>query len=92
MSVQYRDGSFGETKAIQEAMEEFETAIDAGTAKALHIGTPEEIEELKAQVDMADRIEAMEGRLRDIEAMNSSIIETPTHEQLKKILDTHNEV
>jgi len=87
MSTQYIDGHFGETKPFTEAMQEFMIAAEAGTAKAFHIGTPEQIEEVKSEKDNADKIEALKLKLADMEAVinKNKIIKTPTYEQVKEI-------
>lgn len=51
MATEYKDGTFGETLPIDEALEEFQNACEDGTAKALHVGTYDEIELERAKAD-----------------------------------------
>ena len=84
MTVQYRDGTFGETLPLSEAMEKFKDAVDAGTAKSLHVGTQEEIDQVKEEQIMKYKLSSINDRLKDLEAKNSSIIDAPTLNEIKK--------
>lgn len=84
MATEYIDGSFGETKPINEAFEEFINAIDAGTAKAFHVGTPEQIDTVKEELSIRDELKTLKNRMGDIEANNSQIIAKPSLEEIEK--------
>lgn len=84
MATQYKDGSFGETKELSEAMKEFLEAAEVGQARALYAGTPEEIEVIKTEASLEDQIKDINNRLKDIESENS-VIEKPTLNQIQKI-------
>jgi hypothetical protein len=88
MATEYRDGSFGETKPLKEAIEDFSKALEDGTAKALHVGTPEEIEQVKArkQADPAKEIEELKKRMDALESEKKSPIRVPTWEEVNKVL------
>lgn len=87
MSTQYIDGSFGETKAFPEAMEEFMNAVDSNTAKAFHVGTFDEIEMVKEEVSNSDKIQALQAQVADMEAVinKNKIIAIPTYAEIKEI-------
>ena len=87
MSTQYRDGTFGEIKPFPEAMQEFMTAAEAGTAKAFHIGSEKEIEEVKNEVANAEKIKQLSENVKDLEARinKNKIIATPTFAEVKEI-------
>lgn len=79
MAVQYTDGTFGDIKPINEAMQEFDAALLADTAKALHVGSPEEIGKVKQERDMDAAIQKIEDRLKDLEVKNHvGVIHVPT--------------
>lgn len=88
MSVEYKNGTFGETRPIDEALEEFVDAIDGGTAKALHVGTYTEIEKEKAKADFRRDIrksmEELSDRVDELEE-DDSIIKPATPEEIAKI-------
>lgn len=87
MSTQYTDGTFGETKPFNEAMEEFQNAVDSDTAKAFHVGTFEELEKVKDEVANAEKIKQLSENVRDLEARinKDKIIATPTFAEVKEI-------
>ena len=87
MSTQYKDGSFGETRPFNEAMEEFMVAVESNTAKAFHVGTREEIHEVKKEESNAVNIKKLEASLADLKAdMNiSKIIDIPNYDEIKNI-------
>lgn len=59
MSVQYTDGSFSETMPLDEAIEEFQDALNQGTARALYVGTENEVEQIKKRKALEDQISEM---------------------------------
>jgi hypothetical protein len=64
MSVQYSDGSFSETMPFDEAVEEFQKALDLNTARALIVGTEDEIEQIKNRKALEDAPEVSETIIR----------------------------
>ena len=84
MATQYLDWSFGETKPIDSALEEFMGALESGTAKAFHVGTPEQIESIKEEVCVRDEVTLLSDRLSSIEAKNSEIIISPSLDDIKR--------
>lgn len=78
MSVQYTDGTFGETMPVDEAVEAMRDAIEAGTARALHVGTEEQIEQIKKSVPMEDKLKQMEQTLKELQADKNGVIDTST--------------
>ena len=89
MSVEYKDGIFGDTLPIDDAMKEFVNGIEQGTVKALHVGSYEEVEETKAKEDFRRDIkksmDELSKRLDNIEDAEESIIKPATPEQITKI-------
>jgi len=85
MATQYTDGHFGETKDFPEAIAEFATALDAGTAKAFHVGTPEQITEVKAKADLQSQFDAL---ANDVECLKATgpmgMISVPTTEEVER--------
>ena len=90
MSVEYKDGTFGDTLPIDDAMKEFVNGIEQGTVKALHVGSYEEVEESKAKADfhrdIKKAMDELSKRLDDVENTEESIIKPATPEQIAKII------
>lgn len=88
MATEYKDGTFGETRPIGEAMEEFVEAMEDAKAKAFHVGSFEEVEEEKAKADFRRDIrksmEELSDRVDELEA-DESIIKPATPEEIAKI-------
>jgi hypothetical protein len=99
MATEYKDGTFGETLPFDDAMEEFLEACEDGTAKALHVGSYDEVELKKAREDFLRDIqksmEELNDRLADIdedleEQEKESLTKKPTAIQIEKILKNGN--
>lgn len=90
MAVQYKDDTFGEILPLNEAIEEFNKAVAVDKAKALHVGTVEEIEEAKKKVNIEIRVEELEKRVADHfsqrEQLMNSLIELPTAQEIKNLI------
>ena len=87
MATQYLDGPFGETKPLEEAKEEFFNALEAGTAKAFHVGTPESIEAVKNEANLSDKVDELSAKLREFESERAGIIKRPTLSEMQAILE-----
>jgi len=85
MSTQYIDGSFSETEPLEEAMETFADALQSGIAKAFHVGSPLDIQQVKDQKSTDDRLSDMEDTLKRLKAKSESLIAVPTPAQIKAI-------
>jgi len=69
MSIQYRDDSFSENMPVDEIFEKFKSQLIAGEpVKALHVGSIEELEEVKNAVDK----------------LKSSLINLPNRDEIQK--------
>jgi len=88
MATEHKDGTFGETLPIDEAMEQFAQDINDGTAKALHVGSFDEVEQEKAKADfrrdLQKSMEELTKRVDNLEE-DDSIIQPATPEQISKI-------
>lgn len=88
MSTEYKDGTFGETLPFNDAMKEFLEAAEEGTAKALHVGSFDEVEKEKAKADfhrdIQKSMEELSKRVDDLE-QDDSIIQPTTPEEITKI-------
>ena len=90
MSTEYKNGTFGETLPIDEAMEQFAQDVHDGTAKALHVGSYDEVEETKAAADFKRDIQKsmdeLTKRIDELQQEGESIIKPATPEQIAKII------
>lgn len=87
MSTQYRDGTWSDIEPIPEAIDTFMEAVNDGSAKALVVGTKQEI--LQAQDNDADRkaIEELTRRVDMMEAkQGDSWLVLPSKQELRTIL------
>jgi hypothetical protein len=88
MSVQYTDGSFSETMPFDDAVEKFQEALDLNTARALIVGTEDEIEQIKTMKTLKDQIAELSARVDKIEdgPIKSKNVVIPTREEMLKAL------
>jgi len=88
MSVQYTDGSFSETEPIEFAIEKFNKALDLGTARALYVGTENEIEQIKKKKKIEDQIAELSARVDKVEdgPIKSESVVIPTRDEMLKVL------
>lgn len=88
MSVQYTDGSFSENMPFSEALDEFNRAVNTGTARSLHVGTELELNSIKERDKLIDEIQSIEERLSKIEEgpVKSESIVLPTRDEMIYLL------
>lgn len=87
MSIQYTDGSFSDNMPLDEAVDAFHGAIASGTARALYIGTPEDLDRVKKKASLEKEIEELKGRISDLEdgPLSSDSIVIPTRDEIIKL-------
>lgn len=87
MSVQYTDGSFSPTEPVEFAVEKFNKALNIGTARALYVGTENEIEQIKKKKALEDQIRELSSRLDKVEdgPVSSDSIVIPTRDEILKV-------
>jgi len=83
MATEYIDGTFSETLELERAKQVFEEALEARTAKAFHIGTFGEIENVKESVSSEEKLEELSAKVKELESDKRGIIERPTHRQIE---------
>jgi hypothetical protein len=87
MAIQYQDGSFSETMPFHELMKRFAQEIEEGRPiKALHFGTPWEINAEKEKQAIEDRIEQLEQAVRDLSPIKTTL-EIPAPEEVRNITE-----
>lgn len=88
MSIQYTDGSFSENIPIDKAVKKFQDAIDQGNARALYVGTENELEQIKKRKLLEDQITELSTRIEKLEngPIKSEIIIIPTRDEILKTL------
>lgn len=100
MSIEYRDGRFSKNMPLDEAIRRFqgESEREPEYLKALHIGTEEELNDLKSrsiwnmieedekEVDLQSQINELRGRVDAMEQSKSTLIEIPTQEQIRQFV------
>lgn len=79
-----KDGKFGETKPYSEFMKLFEDEAEMANTKAIHFGTPEELEEIRKRKPFEERLSALEDEAEKRKGNESEYIVLPTPEEIKK--------
>jgi hypothetical protein len=85
MSTQYKDGSFGETLPIDEAMEEFKKAMDSGLAQTFLVGTEQEVNARKDRMKEQINIDDLADRISELEAKQNRTIEIPSLREMEQL-------
>ncbi len=95
MSTQYKDGSFSETLKFKDALEYFQQEMETNheSVKALHVGTFDEIEEVKTEFEKVKKVDNMQTqideltkRLDSMEVPKSDIIYTLDKDQVAEFI------
>ena len=104
MSIEYQDGSFSENMPISEAFTKFKQDMERmeNPAKALYVGTPSELEEIKARsknafkfddeteeekADLQSQIDDLKEKVGAMKPVKSKYIHIPTDEERKVMQD-----
>jgi len=85
MATQYTDGSFSETAPFVEAMKTFLEAVDVGMAKAFHVGTPGQIEDIKNEKSNRELIEDLQEEIAKMKVEREGLIYIPTTKEIQSI-------
>ncbi len=85
MAIEYADRSFSETLPLVDAMKKLIDEVNAGVKiRALHIGTPLEIEQRKKDAGIENRLAMLESKIRELEPSKSYILHIPTPDELRE--------
>ena len=79
-----RDGEFGPTKPYSEFMKLFKNEDEMANTKAIHFGTPEELDEVRKKKPFEDRLSALEDEAEKRKGNESEYFVFPTPEEIKK--------
>jgi len=79
MATERKDGTFTETKELQEALGDFLGEIDKGEARSFHVGTEQEIEDIKNQLSIEERLTSLEAKIRP----SSDVLDIPSKEIIR---------
>ncbi len=77
MATQYIDGSFSDTRPLPRALEIFAEALEAETALAFHVGTPEQIDRVKERADLQTQIDELAASIKVYNAVQGGLIILP---------------
>ena len=88
MSVQYTDGSFSDTMSYSDALAEFLSAVDNGTARALYVGSEDEICHIKQKKKLEGQIAELSSLIKAIEdgPIRSENIIIPSRDEMLAVL------
>lgn len=86
MSTQYRDGTFSETLPLNEALPNFmkEMERNQNNLKAFHVGSFEEIEEVKTKATLQSQIDLLAEKMESMEPITSDLIHIPNKKEVKQ--------
>ena len=83
--MEYQDG-FGPPGPLEDMVQRFRDEAAAGLpVKALHVGTPAELEQTKADADIKRRLAELEGRVNGLEPAKSDLLHLPTPDEVKEV-------
>lgn len=97
--LEYRNGEFSENMDLESAMEKFQNALteDPFTFKALHVGTEDELNEIRRGSvyppeeekgeDLQSQIDDLKAAVEDLKPVKSSLIHIPTDQERKALQD-----
>lgn len=96
--LENRNGEFSENMDIENAMAKFQNALteDPFTLKALHVGTEEELDEIRRgykyhpesdKGDLQVQIDDLKEQLEAMKPVKSSFIHIPTYQERKVLQD-----
>lgn len=90
MSFEYRDGTFSDNMPLPEALEKL--AIGEPNVRALHVGTPEELDRVKQKKKLLEEVKGLEARIAALEDLaekkpvQSSVVVIPTRDEMIEAL------
>jgi archaellum component FlaC len=92
MAIQYQDKTFSENMHFDKAMEKFMDEMDRfdNPARSFHVGTDEELNNLKAEKAIEERLNFLEEKVEEFETetKKTSSIFAPTKEQIDYVIAT----
>lgn len=90
MSIQYQDNTFSPNMDFESALEKFQNEVCRidNPAKALFVGTEEELEEIKGEKTLGFRVGELEEMMETLkpEKESESILK-PTKEQIEHVMN-----
>jgi len=85
MAMQYTDGSWGETKPLDEALEDFKEASEFNLARKLVTGSHEEIEAEKLKDQLAAQVAELEKRMDQVDSHKQfDRVVIPTNDEIRE--------
>ena len=85
MATQMIDGRWTETQPLPAALQTFQDALTAGTAKRFVVGTNEDVAEEKEAIAVDDELAAVKDRLAMLEARaDQSMVAVPTLREVRE--------
>jgi hypothetical protein len=90
MSIQYKDNTFSENQDFESIVKRFHDELNRidNPPKSLHIGTPEELDTLKAEKTVEERLDFLEEGLEELKPEKTSSIFKPSKEQIEHVMNT----
>lgn len=84
--IEYQNGKFGDKKEVGDALKEISDKIDKGFAvRALHIGTEQELDEVKKQKTTEQVIAEIKKEIAILKAQQGgTLTKIPSAEDIKK--------
>jgi hypothetical protein len=85
--LQYRYDAIGDVKPTSQAIKDLMEALQDGEAKALHIGTVEELNEKRERLSKEDDSEIIDDLRKRVEALeirHRGFLSLPSREEIEK--------
>lgn len=84
--MEFEDGTFGEVQAARPLIEALVRALDQPTGlegiRAVHFGTPVQMEDVRSQRHLEGRIDDLEERVAELAPLKSRLLILPTDDWL----------
>lgn len=87
MAIEYKDGTWGDIKPLNEAISELQNIERLWEVKALHVGTVDELRKRKDETATEIRLKEMEARIKKLEKNGGSLLSEFLHIPTKEEVD-----
>ena len=90
MSIEMADGTFTPPEIFSdELVDRFKELAENGEARALHVGTWQELEEKAETADLQAQMDELREKIEMFEKRETSLIKFPTFDDIHKYANDH---
>jgi len=82
--IEYSDNKFGDKIPLGDAMKEINHLFRNNIPfRALHVGTPIELEKVKEKASLDERLNEVEKKIKEFVPITSSILHIPSNQEVE---------